>query len=104
MLDTLDSVYKHIVAAGGIAPGGSVTVVIETKRGFRYLSAAGMLVSSNDAFFAVRGVYARSWEATVVNASAYDAGSEDNSEDCVYIPGPPCGNGVRDTAGAEGYV
>lgn len=50
-------------------------------------------------------MYARLWEATVVNAAAYDAGSEDNSEDCAYIPGPPCGNGdVRDTVGAEGYV
>jgi hypothetical protein len=50
-------------------------------------------------------VYARSWEATVVNATAYDAGSEANSEDCDFIPGPPCGNGgVRDTDGAEGYV
>ncbi len=28
-----------------------------------------------------------------------------NSEDCIYIPGPPCGNpGVRDTDGAEGFV
>jgi len=38
-------------------------------------------------------------------ATVYDAGSERNSEDCQYIPGPPCGNGgVRDTAGAEGFV
>ncbi len=36
---------------------------------------------------------------------AYDAGTEVNNEMCAYIPGPPCGNGgVRDTAGAEGYV
>ena len=36
---------------------------------------------------------------------AYDAGTENNNEMCRFIPGPPCGNrGVRDTAGAEGYV
>jgi len=99
------SVYKHNVAGGGIGPGGSVTVAIETRGGFRYLSTAAMLVTTNDAFMAVRGVYARSWETTVVNATAYDAGGVDNSEDCAYIPGPPCGNGgVRDTDGAEGYV
>jgi hypothetical protein len=49
------SVYKYNVAGGGIGPGGSVTVEIETTGGFRYLSAAGMLVSSNDAFFLPSG-------------------------------------------------
>ena len=40
-----------------------------------------------------------------MEAAAYDAGSEYNSEDCAFIPGPPFGNGgVRDTDGAEGYV
>jgi hypothetical protein len=101
----LDSVYDYSVAGGGIMPGQSVTIEIKTKWGFRYLSAAGMLIITNDAFFAMRSVYARSWGNTVVDARAYDSGSEVNSEDCTFIPGPPCGNGgVRDTGGAEGYV
>lgn len=104
-LDGLDSVYDTRVAEGGIMPGQSDTIDIDTKKGFRYLSAAGMLISSNDAFFAINRVYARSWGNTVVNARAYDSGSEVNSENCAFIPGPPCGNGgVRDTEGAEGYV
>jgi hypothetical protein len=41
----------------------------------------------------------------VVEAEAYYAGSESNSEDCTYIPALPCGNArVRDPGGAEGYV
>ena len=104
-LDTLDSVYQYNTADGGIPPGKSVTVTIETKKGFRLLSAAGMLVSTNDAFFAVRGVEVRKKDGPTVLARAYDAGSEFNSELCAYIPGPPCGNPEkRDTAGAEGYV
>ena len=104
-LDSLGSVYDYNVAGGGIMPGKSVTIEIKTKRGFRYLSAAGMLVITNDAFFAMRSVYARSWGNNVVDARAYDSGTEVNSEDCDFIPGPPCGNGgVRDTDGAEGYV
>ena len=104
-LDTLDSVFQYRTAGGGIPPGESVTVEIETQKGYDLLSAAGMLVSSNDAFFAVRGVKARSKGDASFDAEAYDAGSEFNSEDCDYIPGPPCENGgVRDTAGAEGYV
>ena len=111
-LDALDSVFQYKTPqppgpppANFIMPGASLTVVIETKGRFRYLSAASMLVSTNDAFWAIRGAYARSRAAVVIDARAYDAGSEVNSEDCAFIPGPPCGNGgVRDTDGAEGYV
>ena len=103
-LGTLDSVYMNNAAGGGIGPGESMTVEIETKRGFRHLSAAGMLINSNDAFFAILGVYARSWTTVVVDARAYDAGTEFNSEQCAFIPG--CGGGGvhDDTTDAEGYV
>lgn len=36
--------------------------------------------------------------------TAYDAGSEANSESCAYIPGPPCMNPVHDDSDSEGYV
>ena len=104
-LATQASVFDFRVGAGGIMPGDSVSVEIKSKRGFRFLSLAGMLVTTNDAFFAVRGVRVPLFGDVVAEAEAYDAGSETNSEECTYIPGPPCGNGgVRDTAGAEGYV
>jgi hypothetical protein len=104
-LDASSSVYDYNEAAGIIMPGSSATVEIKTKRGFQRISAAGMLVTTNDAFFAVRGVYARYWGNTATYARAYDAGSEVNSELCEFIPGPPCGSpGERDTVGAEGYV
>jgi hypothetical protein len=111
-LDALDSVYQYKTPeppgpppANFIMPGASLTVVIETKGRFRYLSAASMMVSTNDAFWAIRGAHARRWATMVIDARAYDAGSEVNSEDCAFIPGPPCGSGgVRDTEGAEGYV
>ena len=104
-LEGLDSVFDISVAEGPIMPGQSVTIEIKTTWGFRHLSAAGMLIITNDAFFGMRNVFARPWSNTVVDARAYDAGSEVNSEDCDFIPGPPCGNGgVRDTVGAEGYV
>ena len=38
------------------------------------------------------------------DAIAYDSGTEFNSEDCAFIPGPPCGNHVRMTDGAEGFI
>jgi hypothetical protein len=104
-LEESSFVYAFSEADGVIMPGESVTVEIETKKGYDLLSAAGMLVTTNDAFFAVRGVKARSKGDEAFDAEAYDSGTERNSENCDYIPGPPCGNGgARDTAGAEGYV
>ena len=104
-LNASSSVYDYEKADGVIMPGESVTVEIETKKGYNLLSTAGMLVSTNDAFFAVRGVKARSKGEEAFDAEAYDAGSEFNSESCAKLPGPPCGNPKkRDTADAEGYV
>ena len=104
-LKTLPSVFDFNLADGVILPGSSATIEIDTKRGFRLISVAAMLVTTNDAFMAAQGVVTRPWRRVVLDAHAYDAGSEVNSEQCAFIPGPPCGNGgVRDTEEAEGYV
>jgi len=103
-LEESSSVYDYSQADGVIMPGASMTVEIETKKGYDLLSAAGMLVSTNDAFFAVRGVKARSKGNEAFEARAYDAGSEFNSELCEFIPGPPCGKHVHDPSPPEGYV
>ena len=91
------------LASGPIAPGQTGVVDITTSDGNNRISALGMLVSTNDAFFALN----RAKITGKVNdhyVPAYDAGSEGNNEDCAFIPGPPCGSGQRDTAGAEGFV
>ena len=40
----------------------------------------------------------------MVEAPAYDAGSEQNTEACEDIPGPPCGPNDHPDVKAEGYV
>jgi hypothetical protein len=105
LLNTLPSVKDFMKAAGPIPPGDSATVMIKTSGNKRYLSVAGMLADTNDAFFAVQDVKVPGGQSRRVYSVAYDAGSEANSESCTYIPGPTCGNAfVRDTAGAEGKV
>ena len=94
----LSSVRDYSVAAGPVLPGGSVTLTVVAKGHFKYISVAGMLISSNDAFFAVRNKKISRWGKVTAHATAYDAGSEANNEECDFIPGPPCGNGsARDT-------
>jgi hypothetical protein len=94
------------VADGPIPPGGSTSVDV-TARGTKvFLSAVGMLATTNDAFFGLDGYYLDGHPyARHVDVPAYDAGSEANTEACSDIPGPPCGNhDVRVTDGAEGVV
>jgi hypothetical protein len=99
------AVLGATTAPGPLMPGASVTVEVSVPGPYKYITAAGMLATSNDAFFAVRGERVPATGESTVEAAAYDAGSEANLELCRDIPGPPCGNGgVRNTAGAEGYV
>ena len=102
-----DSNVKDVkeTIGGPIPPGGSASVEVETKGKFRYVSLAGMLVNTNDAFYALNGVRGPNQGSSMYLSPGYDSGSEANNEDCAFIPGPFCGSpGVRDTAGAEGFV
>ncbi|TNF72954.1 MAG: hypothetical protein EP299_08980 [Acidobacteria bacterium] len=94
------------IAEGPLLPGDSVTFNLNGAGPWTRLSALGMLVTTNDAFFGLDSADVRGRPRTkVFSVPAYDAGSEVNSESCTYIPGPPCGNGgARDTDGAEGFV
>lgn len=90
---------------GPIMPGESASAVVAVSGRARLLSMAAMLVTTNDAFFALRGAHVPFHGTRVYHAPAYDAGSEANTESCADIPGPPCNNpGVRVPDGAEGYV
>ena len=110
-------VYDADVALGPgdppvIPPGHSASVMVESGPGYRSISVVGMLATTNDSFFAVSGVqvpapaflFFSAPRSKTLNAPAYDAGSEANSESCEFIPGPPCGNHVHDAAEAEGFI
>ena len=98
--------YPYDVAGGGIMPGDSVELELKISWRSRLglISVAGMLVTTNDAFFAAHDVWLLGQRNVVVEAPAYDAGSEYNSENCEFIPGPPCGNHVHDDTVPEGFV
>jgi len=93
------------VSVGGdlVMPGTSISVQVQARGSSRNITALGMLVTSNDAFFA--GERRASNQSTSFYAIAWDAGSEANTQQCAHIPGPPCGmGGMRVENGAEGYV
>jgi len=106
LVQVSSGVADYAIAGGGIMPGASVTLELQGPGQAGLLSVAGMLVSTNDAFIGMSGLAVpRDRSTRVINAPAYDAGSEVNTESCAHIPGPPCGNpGARVTEGAEGFI
>ena len=87
---------------GPIPPGQTVTTQFQIDDDDTYLSFISMLVTTNDAFIGASGLDLS--DSRTINLTAYDSGSEANSESCAYIPGPPCGSHAKDDSMAEGYV
>jgi hypothetical protein len=105
-IDALPQVNSVNIAEGPILPGQSITFNIDANAEYPLITVAGMLASSNDALLSIHDQKLDfSFDSSTYNGVVYDAGTERNSENCDFIPGPPCGNGgVRDTDGAEGFV
>jgi Spondin_N len=106
LLASNSGVFDIVTAGGGIAPGTSITLTIEANGAHRWFSMAGMFVTTNDAFLGVDSMTID--EMAIVGkffVPVWDAGSEANSENGMYIPGPPFGNGgMHDPAPSEGFV
>lgn len=102
LLGTTAGVRDVGVGDGVILPGESMTVTVDSGGASRTFTVLGMLVTTNDSFYAARKAVRKSATFT---GPAYDAGSEANTWNCAHIPGPPCGSpGVRVTNGAEGMI
>ncbi len=98
-----DGVRDVAVTERPLGPGESVVMHLRGGGPHTRLSVGGMLVDTNDAFFALNGSRVPLRRNQRVRVSpAYDAGSELNDEQCSSIPGPFCeGNGGLD---GEGFV
>jgi hypothetical protein len=70
----------YVTEGGPTPPGRAVTAEIRAPRNAKFLSAAAMLGITNDAFYAVRGVRLPVVGTIKVEADAYDAGTEVNTE------------------------
>lgn len=106
MLAEHEDVLDVDVAPGMLFPGETTVLNLQTRGKFNRISAVGMLVTTNDAFFGLSNYFIEPSEIVQrTEVPAWDAGTELNSEMCATIPGPPCGNPFeRDTEGAEGFV
>ncbi|MBI3546308.1 MAG: spondin domain-containing protein [Gammaproteobacteria bacterium] len=103
---TLPGYTDAQVAAGGIAPGKTITMTVNARRGIDHLSLGAMLGNTNDAFIALRDVELPKGQQTVTYmADGYDAGTETNDESCSTVPGPACGGvALSPEDSGEGFV
>lgn len=105
LLDANPGVLNTVVAGGLLMPGASVSVEIQGNGHFNRLSITSMLIPTNDTFLGLRSMKLPSRSA-MATLAAYDAGTEDNDEDCMNIPGPDCSGmmGGFEEGGGEGFV
>ena len=91
---------------GLLGPGQTVTTTISGRGGWHYLTMAAMLLPTNDTFVGISGMRLPVRGSATYMVPAYDAGTEENDQDCANIPGPLCdGDAFSDPApGDEGFV
>jgi hypothetical protein len=105
VLEGSAEVLDYAVAGGPLMPGATMVFELESEGQFNRVSAVGMLVTTNDAFFGLDNFVVGRFTNKQVPVPAWDAGTEFNNELCSFIPGPPCGSPlVRDTDDAEGLI
>lgn len=97
---TQQTVYGSATGSGVILPGGKSVFQVQatTNDPAIKMSIASMLVNTNDAFAAKKGIDISNLsvgEALMVSLNALDAGTEANDELQANIPGP--------AAGGEGF-
>ncbi len=90
-----------------LGPGETAVISIAAGGQIQNLSLAGMLIPTNDTFVALDDIaLPTGFSPSHFLAVAYDAGSEENDQNCDNIPGPPCfgGGSSAAAAGDEGYI
>ncbi len=113
MVSSSPNVFDYAAGTGPVMPGESATITVQGPSGSK-LSALFMLICTNDGFSGLDSVTLPASGSVTIDANAYDAGSEQNTEDFADIV-PPCqdivgvssdddGTGMSDPALAEGGV
>lgn len=103
MLEANPKVTEIVSTDGLLSPGESVSFAIKGSYYSRF-SFAAMLLPTNDTFVSIDSVRLPFRGQISVLANAYDAGTENNSELCIDIPGPTCGGEGYLVDSGEGYI
>ena len=105
LTDEVANVTTEAATIGGLlAPGASATITISGDPMADQISIAAMLIPTNDTFIGLTGAFLPQSGTRTYTAVAYDAGTEENDQDCANMPGPRCGGEGFNEASGEGYI
>ncbi|MEP5567792.1 MAG: spondin domain-containing protein [Halioglobus sp.] len=107
LTDAVVNVVSDVQTVDGLLePGRTVSWTIDAYSD-DVVSMAAMLIPTNDTFVAMNGMSLPEEGSVTYYVKAYDAGTEENDQNCRNIPGPRCGgegyNGEI-AEGDEGFV
>ena len=107
LTDAVVNVVSYVDTVPGLLlPGASVSTMVMGSDG-DVISMAAMLIPTNDTFAALDSMPLPAEGSVTYYLKAYDAGTEENDQNCRNIPGPRCGgegyNG-ESADGDEGFV
>jgi Spondin_N len=103
----VEGVVSDATTIGGLLEPGKTAVGTLFAEGSDVVSMAAMLIPTNDTFVALNSMPLPESGSVTYYVKAYDAGTEENDQNCRNIPGPRCdGEGYNgDPApGDEGFV
>lgn len=106
MMEAGPLAHDLLTVPGLLGPGQSVDTMIRGPAAGGRITVTGMLIPTNDSFFALNAQPLPTVGSESFYVPAYDAGSEANDQNCRHIPGPLCGGeGVSAAAESdEGFV
>ena len=97
---------KSATRFNSVTSGGQTSqITVTVSDQYPLVSIASMCENTNDCFVALNGVNVK--EGMVLDEPGLDAGSEENNESCVSVPGPACaglGKGIERSRNGEGYI
>ncbi len=105
LMDEVSALATDVTTIDGLlGPGETTSVVVTGVPGRDFISIAGMLIPTNDTFFALNRMRLPRNGSAEMFVPAYDAGTEENDQSCANMPGPRCGGEGFSEEGGEGFV
>ena len=107
LMDAVVNVASDAMTIGGLLEPGQTAAATISAQDDDVVSMAAMLIPTNDTFVALNGMPLPEAGSVTYYVKAYDAGTEENDQNCRSIPGPRCdGEGYNGeaTPGDEGFV
>lgn len=100
------AVVRTAQGGGVFLPGQKQEIEVEANNPYFQFSLVSMLARTNDAFAAAMNLPTNLQVGQKYStlAKVYDAGAENNTEECAHIPAPPCDSHNIGTNGGEGFV